>query len=202
VHEGRLALEALYADFSPDGERVAVSDTDRVGVLEVETGEWLRRPVDGHEEGIPLLAYSPDGSLLASGGRDGRVGLWDGRTGDLLGTILPGRPNTPVMVEFLPDGHTVLISSLDGALYTWDTRVQTWIDHACAVAGRNLTQDEWHDAFGDRPYHAPARSTPRAMARAAPPIEPLPQESLQPSDPAPRESGLVCKVRQCGGADR
>jgi WD40 repeat protein/DNA-binding SARP family transcriptional activator/energy-coupling factor transporter ATP-binding protein EcfA2 len=153
VHEGPLALEPLYADFSPDGQRIAISYIDRVGVLDVETGEWLRTPVEGHEEGIPSLAYSPDGSLVASGGRDGRVGLWDGRTGDLLATMLPGRPNTPVMVEFLPDGHTVLISSLDGALYTWDTRVQPWVDHACAVAGRNLSQDEWRDAFRDRPYH-------------------------------------------------
>jgi hypothetical protein len=66
--------------------------------------------------------------------------------------MLPGRSNTPVTVGFLPDGHTLLISALDGAVYTWDTRVQSWMDHACAIAGRNFSRDEWRDVFPDRPY--------------------------------------------------
>jgi WD40 repeat protein/DNA-binding SARP family transcriptional activator len=168
LHEGsleteRLQAEPLHADFSPDGQRVAISFFDRVGVLDVETGDWVRAPVDGHEAAVRSVAYAPDGSILASGSRDGRVGLWDGRTGALLGTILPGGPQTETMVEFLPDGHTVLISSANGALYTWDTRLQPWVDHACAVAGRNLTQDEWRDAFGDRSYR---RTCPQYPAGA------------------------------------
>jgi WD40 repeat protein/DNA-binding SARP family transcriptional activator len=141
-----------HAEFSPDGQRVAISTGEGVGILDVETGDWVRTPVDGHDGPVPSLAYAPDSTILASGSDDGRVGLWDGRTGALLGTMLPGRPNTPVTVEFRPDGHTLLISSVDGAVYTWDTRPQHWVDHACAVAGRNLAQDEWRDAFGDRPY--------------------------------------------------
>ncbi len=53
---------------------------------------------------------------------------------------------------FLPDGHTVLISSVDGAISTWDTSAERAIEFACQVAGRNLTKDEWRDAFGSRPY--------------------------------------------------
>jgi len=49
-------------------------------------------------------------------------------------------------------GYTLLISAIDGAVYTWDTRVESWIAHACATAGRNFTRDEWRDAFPDRPY--------------------------------------------------
>ncbi len=33
-----------------------------------------------------------------------------------------------------------------------DTRPEHWIEVACAIAGRNLTEDEWSDAFDDRPY--------------------------------------------------
>jgi WD40 repeat protein/DNA-binding SARP family transcriptional activator/class 3 adenylate cyclase len=161
LHEGRGAgvpspafpLMPTYADFSPDGRRVAVSYADRVGLLDVETGEWMRPPVDGHEGDVTSLAYAPDGAVVASGGSNGRVGLWDGRTGALLGTVGPERPNTPVGVEFLPDGHTVQIASLDGAVYTWDTRPQQWVEYACTVVGRNLTTDEWRDTFGDRRYH-------------------------------------------------
>jgi WD40 repeat protein len=130
-----------------------VSYTDRIGVLDVDSGEWLRPPVDGHEGAVTSLAFAPDGAVVASGGSDGRVGLWDGQTGSLLGTVLPGQPNIPVTVEFLPDGHTLQIASLDGAVYTWDTRPQHWVEHACTVVGRNLTQEEWRDTFGDRRYH-------------------------------------------------
>ena len=35
---------------------------------------------------------------------------------------------------------------------SYDTDPDAWIAHACAVAGRNLTADEWRDAFGDRSY--------------------------------------------------
>jgi DNA-binding SARP family transcriptional activator/WD40 repeat protein/class 3 adenylate cyclase len=153
LQERSVAGDPSAADFSPDGQRVAVSYSDRVGVLDVETGEWVRPPVDNHEGTVVSLTYAPDGAIIASGGSDGRVGLWDGRTGALLGSVLPGRPNIPVTVEFLPNGHTLQIASLDGAVYMWDTRPQHWVEHACAVVGRNLTQDEWHDIFGDRRYH-------------------------------------------------
>ncbi len=153
LHERSVAGDPSAADFSPDGQRVAVSYSDRVGVLDVETGEWVRPPVDNHDGTVVSLTYAPDGAVMASGGSDGRVGLWDGRTGALLGSVLPGRPNIPVTVEFLADGHTLQIASLDGAVYTWDTRPQHWVEHACTVVGRNLTQDEWRDTFGDRSYH-------------------------------------------------
>jgi WD40 repeat protein/DNA-binding SARP family transcriptional activator len=163
IHEGQLETTPIEADYSPDGEHVAISLAGSVGILDVETGDWVRTPVDGHDLEVRSLAYAPDGKLIASGSGDGRVGLWDGRTGDLLGTMLPGRPNVAVTVEFLPDGHTLQIASADGSVYTWDTRPQPWIDHACAVAGRNLTEDEWRDAFGDRPYH---RTCPQYPADA------------------------------------
>jgi WD40 repeat protein/DNA-binding SARP family transcriptional activator/class 3 adenylate cyclase len=164
LHEGTVADDVAagpgfpvdfpsYADFSPDGQHVAVSYDDRVGVLDVETGEWVRPPVDSHGGSVVSLAYTPDGGIVASGGSDGRVGLWDGQTGALLGTVLPGQPTTPVTAEFLADGNTLQIASLDGGLYTWDIRPQHWVEYACTVVGRNLTKAEWRDTFGDAHYH-------------------------------------------------
>ena len=54
---------------------------------------------------------------------------------------------------FLADGHTLLLTAPGGAVYTMDTRLEHWIDVACRIAGRNLTKEEWSDAFDDRPYH-------------------------------------------------
>ena len=52
----------------------------------------------------------------------------------------------------MPDGHTLIIGTADREVFTWDTRVESWVERACAIAGRNLTTDEWRAAFGDRPY--------------------------------------------------
>ncbi len=98
------------------------------------------------------VAYAPDGSTFVSSGFDGRVNVWDGRTGEPLASVLPGRPNVRAFVEFLPDGHTVLVSTVDGVVFSWDTRLDHWVEFACQVAGRNLTEDEWRDAFNRRPY--------------------------------------------------
>ena len=62
-------------------------------------------------------------------------------------------PNVWAAVEFQPDGHTLLVAGRDGAVHTVDTRLESWIDRACDVAGRNLTEDEWAEAIGDRAYH-------------------------------------------------
>jgi hypothetical protein len=80
------------------------------------------------------------------------VTLWNGQTGGLSRTsVRPGDVESSA-AEFLPDGHTILVATVDGDVYALDTRLERWIDHACAVAGRNLTPDEWREVFGDRPY--------------------------------------------------
>jgi WD40 repeat protein len=86
-----------------------------------------------------------------SGSYDGAVVLWDPALGRRIGAIQP----TALLSNpsFLPDGTTVIIPAIaDGEVYRWDTRPVAWIDHACAVAGRQFTQDEWTTIFGETPY--------------------------------------------------
>ena len=98
---------------------------------------------------------APDGATFATGAEDTpAIVLWDAGTGAPLNKVLVGRPDEGKMAPtFLDDGHTVLVTSTEGAaIYTLDTRPEHWIQVACAIAGRNLTLDEWSDAFNDRPY--------------------------------------------------
>ena len=54
---------------------------------------------------------------------------------------------------FRKDPNSVLIAPLwGGPVYEWDTRVDSALDFACGVAGRDLTEAEWTEQFGDRPY--------------------------------------------------
>jgi hypothetical protein len=84
---------------------------------------------------------------------DGRVILWDGRTGEPLLTVPVGKPDSSVLATFLPDGHTLSIATTDFEVFTLDTELEHWVERACAIAGRDLTADEWGQAFGDRPHH-------------------------------------------------
>ena len=123
----------------------------QVGLLNYEEGQWASTPRTAHR-GIGIrVSYAPDGSTFATSDIEGEVGLWNGRTGNLIALtrlISFGHPST---VQFLDD-HTLAIATEIGEVYHWDTRVERWIDFACQVAGRNLTDQEWVNAFGSEAY--------------------------------------------------
>jgi WD40 repeat protein len=62
-----------------------------VRLWEVPTGQSLKT-LAGHTNWIWSVAFSPDGSLLASGSVDATVKLWDVQTGECLKTLQPERP--------------------------------------------------------------------------------------------------------------
>lgn len=54
----------------------------------------------------------------------------------------------PVRIEYTADGSRLVVGSDDRAT-VWNYDIDTWLDLACKVAGRNLTRDEW-DLLGPR----------------------------------------------------
>ncbi len=154
THHDDLGVDPAWLDVSPDGTRLAVgATTGEVGVIDLSSGTWVRPPIDAHRSWVQRVSYAPDGATFASSGNDGQVALWDGRTGERLANLVPGGQDVWTAAEFQPDGHALLIAGRDGAVHILDTRLETWIDRACLVAGRNLTEGEWAEAIGDRPYH-------------------------------------------------
>jgi WD40 repeat protein len=137
---------------SPDGTKLALGTPDGdVGVLDLRSSSWVSQPRRGHES-VVRIDWAPDGLTFATSGPDGRVLLWSGETGERLTSVRPGQPGSAAGLEFLADGHTLQIATELGEVYRWDTRLSYWIDFACRAAGRNLTEEEWADAFDQEPY--------------------------------------------------
>jgi WD40 repeat protein len=143
-----------FSSFSPDGSALAIGGLDgRLGIIDVASGAFIGPEDPVHSGPVAAVAFSPDGETLASLGGDGELVLVDAATAAPRARIQPGPINLLASVGFHPDGDSVLLAYEDGSAIEVATDPDMWIEHACRVAGRNLTETEWRDAFGDRPFH-------------------------------------------------
>lgn len=71
-----------------------------------------------HTEAVTSVAYSPDGSLIASGSADNSVKIFDASTGSLLRS-LTGHTWDVSCVAFSPDGLTLASTSYDDKIKLW-----------------------------------------------------------------------------------
>jgi hypothetical protein len=70
----------------------------------------------------------------------------------VLGTPLPGLDNVAEDAGFTPDGKRVIVMTTEGEGFAWDVTLDGWERQACAVAGRDLTRDEWDEFLPERSY--------------------------------------------------
>lgn len=97
--------------YSRDGEQLAGGNY--LGIRLWAVNREARSILKGHKSYVYLVAFNPDGSLIASGAWDYTVRLWDPMTGEALAAI-PAR-DARSSLHFTPDG-TRLVGRLD----IWD----------------------------------------------------------------------------------
>jgi len=112
------SYKVLSLAFSPDGAAVAAGGFDGAQVWNVATGRQIGHFSPGQFNWYTAVAFSPDGTVLATADDIGEVSLWNVATG---GNVRNFQASEPVSsVAFNPDGTTLATGDDDGTARLWN----------------------------------------------------------------------------------
>ncbi|MEM9610111.1 MAG: protein kinase [Actinomycetota bacterium] len=151
IETGIELIEEIVSD--PASGRLAIRGS-LVGAALVDpsTGEVQ---VVNDREVIVNLGFARDGQYLAITSQDGTVRLWDVERGASAGLVWDGRGariGTPSWYDAQSDSVWVTTS---GQLVEVPLDPEVWVERACSVVGRDLTEEEWERLVpGDEPVQS------------------------------------------------
>jgi WD40 repeat protein len=114
----RFVALAGQVHYGNPGSPEAAGGDSSVRVFDAESGKQVAQ-LNGHAGYVGAIAFSPDGSLIATGGDDGTARVWEARTGRQL-LDLRGHRAAVTGVAFGLGGRELFTSSKDRTIRSWD----------------------------------------------------------------------------------
>ncbi|MCA2957525.1 hypothetical protein, partial [Microcystis sp. M010S1] len=103
-----------------------------------------RNRLEGHDNSVLSVNFSPDGKTLVSGSDDKTIKLWNVETGKEIRTLY-GHDNSVTSVNFSPDGKTLVSGSDDNTIKLWNVEtgqeIRTLYGHDSYVSSVNFSPD-------------------------------------------------------------
>ena len=93
---------------------------------------WTAKTLTGHTDWVPEVAFSPDGTKIASASVDRTIKIWKVSDGTLIRTLTGDRS---VSVAFSPDGTKIASGSADRTIKIWKVSDGTLIRTLTASNG-------------------------------------------------------------------
>ncbi|MBN1203191.1 MAG: WD40 repeat domain-containing protein [Anaerolineae bacterium] len=107
----------LDAVWNSTGEYLALIGDKEIMIWDVEAQEAVTT-IAGLAEHQLSIAWSPDDTMVASGGLDQQVHVWDAATGEEL-AVLSGHGSDVNRVEWSPDGTMLASAAYDDTVRVW-----------------------------------------------------------------------------------
>jgi WD40 repeat protein len=146
-------LPLVASVVSPNGVAVGSTVEGDLWIFDPDTLEKLDE-LPGLHGFAELLTLSADGTTLAAENESDGIRIYDVPSRTQLGENIPDVDGALGYFAMRPDGLELAIPYGELGLVLWDLDPEHWLDAACALAGRNLSQQEWDKylgAFGE--YH-------------------------------------------------
>ncbi|KAF9163545.1 hypothetical protein BGX21_011483, partial [Mortierella sp. AD011] len=102
--------------FSPKSDQIVFGRDKTVWIYDV-TGSDPRN-LEGHDDTINCIVYSPNGDQIASGSYDTTVRLWDADTSKSIHNLI-GHTESITAITFSPNGDTIASASKDFTVRLW-----------------------------------------------------------------------------------
>lgn len=134
---------SLVVALGPMGKLATGDGTGRIVLWNVEDGQQLLI-CQGRVRQVRAIAFSPNGTLIASGSNDQAVRIWQVETGDCLNQCL-GHSEAVSSVVFSPDSRLLASGSDDGTICLWDVEtgicIHKLLEHQDSISSLAFSPD-------------------------------------------------------------
>lgn len=149
----KSSVEGIAASFAPDGTLATGNAAGIVQLWNAKNGSQIGHPTLVAAAPVSSIDFNRTSDTFATTSTsDGVLKLWTTATQRQFGATFPGSPGNAGNAAFTPNGSELVVIYQDGTGSEWPATVEAWEKHACEVAGRNFTHEEWSRFVSGRPF--------------------------------------------------